>query len=134
MAEECVGWRRGELPRTGFHMVGSGQNCSMGGNFQLCLRMALWLLQLQQLTQPPLALQNDRIPAVSWILPLAFCCLRGKERVFWLPSTAPTSHLVLPQQVGGDCDHVIQFIALSFQDWVFYMLSQQNKYNITSKR
>lgn len=28
----------------------------------------------------------------------------------------------------------MQFIALSFQDWVFYVLSQQNKYNITSKR
>lgn len=100
--------------------------------------LALWLLQLQQLTQPPLALQNDRIPAISWILPLAFCCLRGKEKVSWLPSTAPTSPFspfsTATKYAGGDCDHVTQFTALSFQDWVFYMLSQQNKYNITSKR
>lgn len=60
--------------------------------------MALWLLQLQQLTRP-LVFQNDRIPAVSWILSLAFCCLGGKERVSWLPSAALTSHLVLPQLV-----------------------------------
>ena len=60
--------------------------------------LALWLLQLQQLTRP-LVFQNDRIPAVSWVLPLAFCCLRGKERVSWLPSTALTSCLVLPQLV-----------------------------------
>lgn len=58
----------------------------------------VWLLWLPQLTRL-LVFQNDRIPAVSWILPLAFCCLRGKERVSWLPGTALTSPLVLPQLV-----------------------------------
>lgn len=103
MAEEHQGWLRGELPRTVHSTRWEVNGTSAWEGISRCAwgwqDLALWLLQLQQLTQPPLALQNDRIPAVSWILPLAFCCLRGKERVSWLPSTAPTSHLVLPQLV-----------------------------------
>lgn len=58
----------------------------------------LWLPQLPQLIGR-LVFQNDRIPALRGILPLAFCCLRGKKRVSRLPSTALTSHLALPQLV-----------------------------------
>lgn len=102
MAEEHQCRLGGELPRTLQELGGKWAELQHWGGVSRCawgLRdLAMWLLQLQQLTRP-LVFQNDGIPAVSWILPLAFCCLRGKERVSWLPSTTLTSHLVLPQLV-----------------------------------